>query len=194
MIHIDQAWAENEKTVDGMLMHARAHDEDLFESRGDTIIGRGLRIHSNKYSLTGQCDVVEFHRNENGIQLPHHRGRWIPYPIEYKHGKSKAIDADRLQLCLQAMCLEEMLCCNIEKGALYYGETRRREEVLIDEQLRTKAVADIADMREMMKKGYIPKANYTKQCRQCSLIDICVPQESRNRSVKNYIDSALEDI
>ena len=126
LIHIEQQWAENLRTTEGALLHERAHDEQLRERRGDTIITRSLRVYSLTLGLTGQCDVVEFHRDERGVPLHGYEGTWLPFPVEYKRGRAKQDGCDELQLCAQAMCLEEMLVCEIPSGALFYGETRRR--------------------------------------------------------------------
>ena len=129
LLFVEQQWQDNERTVDGSLMHARAHDETLLERRGDTLTARGLRVVSHALRVTGVCDVVEFHLDPGGISLPGQEGCWQPYPVEYKRGAPKSHDADELQLCGQAMCLEEMLLCEIPEGSLYYGETRRRQVV-----------------------------------------------------------------
>lgn len=129
LIHIENQWAENFRTVDGSLMHEKAHENGSSESRGDLLIVRGLAVHSSSLGVSGQCDVVEFRRNPDGILLQNREGLWQPFPVEYKRGKPKENNADSLQLCGQAMCLEEMLCCAIPEGALFYGETRRRLSV-----------------------------------------------------------------
>ena len=113
--------------IDGVLMHDKAHDPELNESRGDLCIMRGVNVSSARLGISGQCDVVEFMRGEDGISLSGKEGLWKPYPVEYKRGESKTNDCDMLQLCAQAMCLEEMLCCSIPEGALYYGQPRRRQ-------------------------------------------------------------------
>lgn len=110
LIHIEQQWEENVRTVDGTLMHQRAHNSQLQESRGDLLIIRGMSIFSPSLGVSGQCDVVEFHRDPSGVSLHGREGTWKPYPIEYKRGRPKENQADALQLCGQAMCLEEMLC------------------------------------------------------------------------------------
>lgn len=124
LIHIEQLWSENYLTTAGHLEHERAHDYAASESRGDTLIMRDLRVYSRALGITGACDVVEFHKSNDGVPLHGRDGLWLPYPIEYKHGKSKTIDADRLQLCAEAMCLEEMLACDIPEGALFYRQTK----------------------------------------------------------------------
>ena len=133
LIHIEGLWAENLRTVNGEIFHERAHDPSLSEKRGDLITVRALRVFSSELGISGECDVVEFRRDdENGAKLRGRDGRWMPTPIEYKSGSSKAGDADRLQLCAQAMCLEEMLGVEIELGYMFYGETLRREKVYIN--------------------------------------------------------------
>ena len=138
LIHIEQQWKENLRTVEGDLFHRRAHDEQARERRGDVLILRGLSVASPTLGISGKCDVVEFHLSEDGIQLHGHRGLYSIYPIEYKKGKPKLTEEDRLQLAAQAMCLEEMFSVRVPAGAVFYGETRRREQVEITEELRQK--------------------------------------------------------
>lgn len=121
LIHLEQQWSENVLTMQGNLMHERAHDEFSREKRGSMLIVRGLGIHSRNLGLSGKCDVVEFHRSSEGVPLAGEEGLWLPTPVEYKHGKAKRHDADRLQLCAQAMCLEEMLVCEVRTAYLFYG-------------------------------------------------------------------------
>lgn len=123
LIHIEQQWADNYRTVDGTLMHERAHDTGLKESRGDLFITRGMNFFSSTLGVSGQCDVLEFRRSADGIELKDRDGLWQPYPVEYKRGMYNERTGDTLQLCGQAMCLEEMLACDIPRGALFYGET-----------------------------------------------------------------------
>ncbi len=141
LIHLERQWAENLRTVDGQLLHQRAHDAAQTESRGDTLLVRGLPVVSHTLCVQGVCDVVEFHRDAAGISLAGREGRWVPYPVEYKKGKPNAYGADELQLCAQAICLEEMLLCSISEGALFYGEPHRRTPVLFDDALREKVLA-----------------------------------------------------
>lgn len=187
LIHIEQQWTENARTVDGMLFHRRAHDDAQFESRGDLLIARGFRIASQRLNVVGVCDVVEFHRDPAGIELFGHEGRWKVYPVEYKKGASKTNDADRLQLCAQAMCLEEMLACVISEGSLYYGETRRREQVELTDELRGQVSAMLDEMHQLYDRGYTPKAKPTKGCNACSLKEICLPRLNKLPKVSTYI-------
>lgn len=193
LIHIEQQWAENLRTVEGELMHERAHDESLRESRGDTIITRSLRVYSLTLGLSGQCDVVEFRRSAQGVPLAGHDGLWLPYPVEYKRGKHKDDGCDELQLCAQAMCLEEMLCCTIDSGALFYGEPRRRTRVEFTDALRQEVIDDAAEMHELYRRGYTPRVKPTKSCNACSLKELCLPRLSRTGTVAAYLRDNMED-
>lgn len=175
LIHIEQQWAENLLTIEGSQLHERAHTSGLKEVRGDVITIRGMRVSSSSLGVSGQCDVLEYHLAELGICLEGQKGLWQPYPIEYKRGKPKAHDADRLQLCCQAMCLEDMLCCDIPEGALFYGETRRREVVSFSDSLRKKVEVCLKEMHELFHKGYTPRVRMEKKCQVCSLKEICLP-------------------
>jgi CRISPR-associated exonuclease Cas4 len=191
LIHIEQQWAENERTVDGMLFHEHAHDEGSTEKRGDTIITRGLRVCSDRLQISGICDVVEFHKADKGITLSGYDGRWQPYPIEYKKGKEKTNNADELQLCAQAMCLEEMLLCYIPCGSLFYGEIRRRVSVEFTDELRNQVETMVAEMKELWDRGYTPKVKANKGCNACSLREICIPRLNRTKPVETYIQERL---
>ncbi len=192
LIHIEQQWSENERTVDGKLFHTVAHDGDRFEKRGDLLITRGLHIKSASLGLTGICDVVEFHRSGEGIPLSSYDGLWQPYPVEYKKGMPKENDADILQLCAQAMCLEEMLLCTIPEGSLFYGETRRRTRVDFSEEIRDRVRMMAKEMHELWDKGYTPKVKIKKGCRACSLNEICMPKLGKVCSVSSYISKNLQ--
>ncbi|MDO4548056.1 MAG: CRISPR-associated protein Cas4 [Clostridia bacterium] len=193
LIHIEGQWAENLRTVGGQLLHRRAHDEKEVELRGDILTVRGLRIASARLNITGVCDVVEFHRCKDGISLAGWDGGWMPYPVEYKRGAPKEHNADRLQLCAQAMCLEEMLMCGICEGSLFYGETRRRERVELTHELRSEVEAMTEEMTALMQRGHTPSVRPTKGCNACSLKEVCLPALKRAPSVEAYIRSHLED-
>ena len=193
LIHIEQLWADNFFTTDGAIMHEKAHDPFNQEARGDLMIIRGLYIYSAKLGISGQCDVIEFHRDKSGIKLSGREGAWLPFPVEYKRGLSKSNDADRLQLCAQAMCLEEMLCCQIQDGALFYRESRRRERVAFSKELRDRVVSLTEEMHMLHKRGYTPIVKKSKGCKLCSLKDLCLPEMARGYSVSEYLKSGLED-
>ena len=193
LIHIEHQWAENLRTVEGDLLHARAHDETFRETRGELVTVRGIHLQSSALGVSGQCDVLEFRRGDAGIPLEGHDGLWQPYPVEYKRGAEKQVDADRLQLCGQAMCLEEMLCCDIPAGALFYGQTRRREHVLFTDEIRDQVRAALSEMHELYRRGHTPRVKPTKSCNACSLRDLCLPKLMRVRSASAYLDAAIKE-
>ena len=192
LIHIENLWAENFRTTDGAILHENAHNGDFSESRGDRLITRGMRIFSRTLGVSGACDVLEFHRSGTGIPLKDKEGLWQPYPVEYKRGRPKETTADALQLCGQAMCLEEMLCCEIPGGALYYGELRRRTEVAFTPELRQEVRELLAQMHDLYRRGRTPKVRPTKGCNACSLKELCLPKLMRGRSVSAYLRGAME--
>lgn len=193
LIHVEHQWAENFRTTDGGLMHEHAHDQGFRESRGDVLTVRGLAVHSARLGVSGQCDVVEFHRDPDGITLRNKEGLWRPYPVEYKRGRPKDGQADELQLCAQAMCLEEMLCCPVPEGALYYGETCRRLKVPFTPDLRGQVQKSLTEMHELYQKRYTPRVKPFKGCNACSLKDLCVPKLMRAKKVSDYLAGAMEE-
>ena len=193
LIHIENQWHENYFTVDGSLMHENAHDGEKRESRGDLLILRGLPVFSRTLGISGQCDVVEFRRDPGGVFLRERDGLWKPFPVEYKRGKPKEHSADELQLCAQAMCLEEMLCCDIPQGALFYGEPRRRTAVDFTPELRKDVRECLTEMHQLYERGYTPKVKPGSMCRACSLKDLCLPSLTRRRSVAEYLNAGKED-
>ena len=194
LIHIENQWAENFRTVDGHLMHERVHDQEFRESRGDRLTVRGLAIHSAQLGISGQCDAVEFQRDPDGISLRDREGLWQPYPVEYKRGKPKEGNADELQLCAQAMCLEEMLCCTVPEGALYYGELSRRTVVLFTPELRQQVRDSLTEMHQLYQRRYTPKVKPSKACNACSLKDLCLPKLMSRKKVADYLSAAMEGL
>ena len=193
LIHLEQQWAENLRTVEGELLHQRAHDASQRERRGELLMTRDMRVFSATLGLSGSCDVVEFKRCENGVPLSGMEGKYQPYPVEYKRGSPRTDHANHLQLCAQAMCLEEMLCCDIPEGALYYGEIRRREKVLFSEELRREVKNAAEEMRQLYQRGYTPKVRPSKSCNACSLKELCLPKLMKKKSVRNYLREHLEE-
>ena len=194
LIHIENIWVENYLTASGRVLHNKAHDGSLVEKRGNKITFRSLRVSSSRLGISGECDIVEFNNSSKGVPLKGYEGLWLPFPVEYKRGKTKISDCDRLQLCAQAVCLEEMLCCKIEKGALFYGEPRRREQVEFTEELRSKLESTTKEMHRLFLRQYTPKAKHGKQCNACSLKDYCLPNigNYREKSVRDYMERSME--
>lgn len=193
LIHLEQQWAENLRTVEGEFLHERAHNEQLQERRGDLLAVRGLRVQSLTLGLSGVCDVVEFRQDARGVPLSGKEGQWLPYPVEYKRGVPKQDGCDELQLCAQAMCLEEMLCCEIPEGALYYGEPRRRLRVSLTKELREEVRSDAAQMHALYRRGHTPRVRRTKSCNACSLKELCLPGLQKSGSVRDYLRRHMED-
>lgn len=194
LIHIENQWAEDYRTMDGHFMHERVHDQQLRESRGERITVRGLAVHSTRLGVSGQCDAVEFFKDPAGVTLRAQEGLWLPYPVEYKRGRPKEHSADELQLCAQAMCLEEMLCCSISEGALYYGEPRRRTVVRFTPELRAEVENCLIEMHELYKKRYTPKVKPNKSCNACSLRELCLPKLMTKKNVSAYLAAAEEEM
>lgn len=194
LIHIEDQWAENYRTVDGHLMHEHVHDQSSRESRGDCLIVRGLAVHSAELGVSGQCDAVEFYRDPAGVPLQNREGLWRPYPVEYKRGRPKEHDADALQLCGQAMCLEEMLCCAIPEGALYYGEPRRRTTVPFTSELRGQVRDSLTEMHALYQRRHTPGVKPSKACNACSLKELCLPKLMRRKKVADYLAAAMEEL
>lgn len=179
LIHIEQMWAENRLTAEGRIMHDKVHDEGA-ESRGNIRTERGVALRSLNLGLIGKADVVEFHKTGDKD--------WAPFPVEHKRGKPKIDDWDRVQLCAQALCLEEMLGVDIAQGAIFYGTPRRREVVEFTEELRSKTADAAAAVRKLLEMGATPPPEYRKRCDNCSMIEICLPKViEKRRSVSKYL-------
>ena len=191
LIHVEQQWQENVRTVEGELLHKRAHDTYSSEKRNDVVISRGLPVHSREMGVSGVCDIVEFRRAEEGITLHGHRGTFQVYPVEYKRGKPKDPQIDILQVTAQAMCLEEMLACTIAEGAVFYGEIKRRERIEFTDELKEQVRTMFSEMHQYFDRKYTPKVKWSKSCNACSLKDICLPKLGKAASVKEYIKSAI---
>ena len=191
LIHIEQQWSENVHTVIGELMHKKVHDPSVKEKRKETLLVRALPVSSKELGVSGECDLVEFHKCEDGITLSGHRGLYSVFPVEYKKGKPKITDEDKLQLTAQAMCLEEMLCCTIEYGYIFYGETKHRTKIVFTDEVREKVRRIFAEMHKYYEQRYTPKVKTSTKCNACSLKDICIPVLNKKKSVSGYIDRTI---
>jgi len=184
LIHIEQVWDENVFTAEGRIMHEHVHEEGN-ETRGNVRIARGVPLRSLRLGLVGKADVVEFRRID--------KHTWQPFPVEYKRGKPKPDHSDSIQLCAQAMCLEEMLSVSVPQGALFYGKTRRRLDVAFDETLRKETEETANKAHQLIESGTTPPPVYAKRCESCSLIGECLPKKIGKRtSVKRYLMSMME--
>lgn len=193
LIHIEQQWAENVRTVEGQHLHQRADQPMIREKRGNKLVVRALPIHSTELGISGICDVVEFIQNPGGVPLVNEKGLYLPHPVEYKRGKPKNDESDILQLTAQAMCLEEMLVCKIQKGYLFYNEIKHRVEVPITAYYRDQVRKHFEEMHQYFQKSYTPKVKSGPHCKNCSLIHICLPDLMKKKSVSSYIEGRLID-
>jgi CRISPR-associated exonuclease Cas4 len=178
LVHIEQIWTENKFTVEGDILHQRV-DELGRESRSSLIVSHGVGIRSLRFGITGKVDVVEFRLTGEascGCKLAGKIGNWIPYPIEYKRGTARRGFGDEVQICAQALCLEEMLCCSVPAGSIYYASTRKRREIDFDARLRAETASAITGVRALIAAGITPPAEYGKKCDTCSLFDLCQPK------------------
>lgn len=193
LIHLEGIWDENKLTAEGRLIHDNPHSP-LSESESGLRIARSLRLHSFRLGLVGQADVVEFRQLpetcQGGVLLDGTDGKWQPFPVEYKRGSPKRNYCDVIQLCAQAICLEEMLAVKINKGALFYHRPRRRQKVDFTDQLRKKTEALALKLHELFTSGGTPQARYEKKCRSCSLLDVCMPKVT---GIKKNVGKYLAD-
>lgn len=204
LVHLEAAWGDTSATVEGSILHGRVHESGT-ESRGDIRIARGVRLRSVSLGVTGEADVVEFHKvggpeclaqigggEATGIPLEGVAGIWKPYPVEYKVGKLRCERAYEVQLCGQAICLEEMLGVDVPAGAIYFGKTARRLEVAFDHRLRAETESAAKLLHSILSSGVTPKAGYGKRCPQCSLLEVCMPKVTgRVGRVKSYLSRAI---
>jgi CRISPR-associated exonuclease Cas4 len=192
LIHIEQQWAENVKTIEGQHLHERVDDPFNKDSMNELVVWRSLNLISYKLGLTGRADVVEFKRSNSGIRLPGKAGKWTIYPVEYKLGKPKPDERDEVQLCAQAMCMEEMFGTDILEGALYYGAIRHRTVVKITSELRSQVEEYDNEMHRLFEQGITPAPVYKSHCKSCSLVEICLPKQMRGfKSANNYLKTEL---
>jgi CRISPR-associated exonuclease Cas4 len=197
LIHLEQVWAENPWTIEGRHLHERV-DTGPGETRGDLHVARGLVLRSRALGLSGKADCVEFHCQTGpeaavtGAALPGLAGRWRPFPVEYKRGHPKVHRADEVQLCAQALCLEEMLAVPVPAGALFYGETRHRLEVPFDPVLRRLTTDSAARLHELIASKITPGARREPKCAHCSLLEVCMP-DALSGSVDRYLDAVFRE-
>lgn len=194
LIEIEEVWEESSDTAIGRLLHKIADDAYFEERRSNKIITRAVPVFSKELGLHGVIDVLEYRKSNRGIVLPGEKGIWIPYIIEYKKGKAKTNNCDKLQLVAQVMCLEEMFKVQIKESALYYKATNKKYPVLITEDLRKKVIEASKLMHELYYKGQTPKPKHTKACEKCSLKEKCWPRQLNKRDVSKYIEKRWSEL
>lgn len=194
LIHIERQWADDLRTTEGNYIHRKADDPFFNESRGDVLITRSVPITSYTLGLQGVADVVEYFRSDDGIKLSDHDGLWQLKPVEYKRGKPKVHAWDEVQLCAQAICLEEMFSIHIGRADFYYHEIRRRTSIELTDDLRELVFALSLEMHDLFKRGITPPAESRKPCRSCSLLNICVPALTKKKIlVDRYIAKRVQE-
>lgn len=194
LIHIEQQWGENLLTTEGRIMHQHVDDPFYRQKMGEHICLRSVSLASAELGLYGISDIVELHPTtdlSNAISHPQYPGYWLPYPVEYKHGKPKRDDIDLVQLTAQAMCLEEQYGIHIQQGAIFYGETRKRTEVDFNDELRSSVRTYAVEMHKIYEQGIVPQAEERPFCCNCSLKDICMPETANRNSASNYLKQQL---
>lgn len=194
LIHVEQQWSENLYTTKGNILHEKVDDPFVVETRKNKFISRSLPLVSYELGFYGVSDAVEFILSENGCYIKSKKNYYLIIPVEYKVGKPKVDDCDKVQLCLQAMCLEEMLDTEINQGCLYYGKTRHRENIELDKELRNSVRNLSKHMHRIIKEGTNIEPEYGQKCDRCSLKNLCVPNiKTTYSSVNRYIKTKLLD-
>ncbi len=192
LIHVEQQWQENALTLDGHHLHERVHDKEFTEMRGSVLLSRAMPVRSETLHITGECDLVELHQDPYGVPIQGREGTWRVYPVEYKRGKPDSRGADEMQLCAQAMCLEEMFVTEVPEGALYYAALHQRCTVFFSAELRGQVRDAVKDMHRLMERGYTPRAKWSRACKSCSLVEICQPELTKGLSASEYVRRTLE--
>lgn len=194
LIHIEQQWDDNRLTMEGQLLHKHVDDPFYRQKCGDFISLRSVSVASRQLGLYGITDVVELHPvddENNSITHPQYPGRWVPFPIEYKHGRPKRNEEDEVQLAAQAICLEEQYGIRICHGAIFYAETRHRMEIVFSEYLRNIVVSCAQEMHEVFSSGQLPAIKLGKHCEKCSLNNLCMPESAGCPKVSYYLKRNL---
>ncbi len=210
LIFLEGLWEENVFTVEGRILHERT-DEPCTQARGDIRIARGLLLRSDRLGLSGKADVVEFHRLKDGprqgaadstppagVTLPGVAGRWQPFPVEYKRGWMRPQEGYEVQLCAQALCLEEMLGAPVPQGALFYGKSCHRLQVTFDGHLRHATEEAATRLHDLIRSRRTPAAPYGRKCEKCSLMPLCLPKITRggpaSGRVADYLEQGLAEV
>lgn len=192
LLLLEQQWNDSTDTAKGSAEHKHVHTFGASARNGIHVL-TDMQVYSHKLQLLGKCDAIEAIESEYGFNIPFLESRrCILYPIEYKHGKLRSEEEYELQLCAQAMCLEEMLDCHVEIGAIFYISSHRRKEVLFDEMMRNSVIKTAGELSQMLKHQIVPPAEYSPKCIRCSLKDICMPKTEQ--SISDYMRQLERDL
>lgn len=187
LIHVEQQWEENVRTIEGQYVHQKVDQPFIREKRLDKLIVRAMPVKSHELRTTGICDVVEFIQDPAGISLINEVGKFRVVPVEYKRGKPKKGEEDIMQLVAQAMCLEEMLACEVPVGYFFYDEIKRRKEIQITEAHKEEVRQLFKQMHHYFTRQHTPKVKMGKHCKSCSLENLCMPILNEKQDVKSYM-------
>ncbi|MFZ5975421.1 MAG: CRISPR-associated protein Cas4 [Bacillota bacterium] len=196
LIHIEQQWTDNLLTMEGNILHQKVDDPFNYEKRHNTLIVRAVPVSSGLLGFYGVCDIVEYERVDNpadAVELKHRKGFFRPVPVEYKRGRPKNTYCDCLQLCAQAMCLEEKHGVPVKSGSVYYGQTRHRIAVELGDDLRKQVYALADEMHRVFDSGITPPPSAGKHCKACSLAVQCLPQTKNGQAVQKYLLRAVNE-
>jgi CRISPR-associated exonuclease Cas4 len=198
LIHLEGEWQENKLTVEGRGLHERVHEADT-EQKGNMLILRDLRVRSLVLGLVGAIDLLELTPlsagNTGGMVLPGHAGQYQPYIVEYKRGHPKTDHCDEIQLCAQALCLEEMTGARLAASGFFYGQPRRRLDVVLSPELRAETVKLALRLHELMAGDAMPPPEFAPRCYGCSLIETCLPEMPRKPdSVNAYMKRQIAEV
>lgn len=193
LIHVEQQWRDNYQTFAGRELHSRVDDPFIKEKRGDLVVSRSLPVSSRRLGVYGICDAVEWHRDDSGVAIPHHKGKYLPTVIEYKRGKAKLDHSDELQVAAYVMCLEEMLQCHLSSGELFYFKTRRRTHVEVSDDIRSELIATVERMHNYFDHGYTPPVTEKDDGKTSSLDEIVPPEIFQGGQASSYIEKRLDE-
>lgn len=195
LIHVEQQWKENKWTAEGQIVHEKADNPYLKEKRKNHFISRAMPVASSKLGLSGILDIVEFTKTDApGTELTGKRGLWQPVIVEFKRGKEKRDNRDIVQLVAQVICLEETLNLSISYSYLYYNQTNKKVKVEITEELRKEVEYIARTMHAVYKEGRTLQAETYKNCKECSLYDICIPRLTKKKiNISNYMSNHLDE-
>ncbi|WP_019912985.1 CRISPR-associated protein Cas4 [Paenibacillus sp. HW567] len=193
LIHIEQQWEENVRTIEGQHLHRNADQPFTREKRGDKIIVRAMPVKSRELNISGICDVVEFIQDSSGVEISGADGKYVAYPVEYKRGKPKTSNEDIVQLAAQAMCLEEMLLCEVPTGYIFYNEIKHRIEVPLTAELKANVKTMVEEMQSYYSRRHTPKVKTGPFCKSCSLQHVCLPKLMNKQTVKSYVEGKIRE-
>lgn len=180
LIAVENLWGNNFKIIEGNIVHEKVNNPFLKEKRKDIIISRSVPVYSKTYNLYGIVDLIEFHKDINGVSLPKRKDKWIIFPIEYKNGKEENSQSDSFQLCAEVLCLEEIFNTKITSGAIYYNATKKRKNIEFTDELKNKTLSIITEMKYIINNNIIVAKKEDQNCSLCSLYEQCIPSILNN--------------